>query len=65
MWKAMNVLVLRLLPTVGSEGRLASACRARMGEDLKAPKAILRAVFCTTSSCLRRVGEAEPYYSHP
>ena len=47
LWKAVTVFVFRLW---SSEGRPASACRAMMGEDLKAPRAILRAVFCTTSS---------------
>lgn len=58
----MTVLVLHLWC---SEGRLTSACRARVDEDLKAPKAILRTVFWTTSSCLRRIEEAKPYNSNP
>ena len=62
LWKVVTVLVFLLWP---SDGRPASACKAVTGEDLKAPRSILRAVFCNTSSWCRGVGEAEPYTSHP
>ena len=46
-------------------GILLSACTEMVGEEQKAPVAILVAVFCITSSRCRWVGEAEPYMVLP